>query len=82
MDFGEKHSLFDETGNDPVLQTVYSVENGEIGMWNSMKGKIREGDYVEFRVIRGVREVERSPPYKVTAINSDEVVIEDPNNEA
>ncbi|KAH8889759.1 ubiquitin-activating enzyme E1 [Thozetella sp. PMI_491] len=66
-DFGEKFTLLDATGENPLSGIVADIdEDGLVSALDETRHGLEDGDYVTFTEVEGMEGLNRSEPRKVT----------------
>jgi len=80
VDFGPKHTVKDATGENPASYIIVHVSNGNPGIVRCHEDKkhaYNDGDYVKFREIEGMTELNEQAPVPITVIDKHSFKIND-----
>lgn len=70
VDFGEKFTIIDQTGEEPLTGLVSDIEAlGTVStLGDDARHGLEDGDYVKFTEVEGIEELNLGEPYKVEVL--------------
>lgn len=69
VDFGEKFTIIDQTGEEPLQGIVSDIEkNGTVTMLDDNRHGFQDGDYVKFTEVEGMPKLNEGQPHKVEVL--------------
>ncbi|ODV79313.1 putative ubiquitin-activating enzyme [Suhomyces tanzawaensis NRRL Y-17324] len=69
VDFGEKFTIIDQTGEEPLTGIVSDIEpNGTVTMLDDNRHGLEDGDYVKFTEVEGMPKLNDGNPHKIEVL--------------